>query len=58
VLVAMRRATTITTTAVPNTQKNVEYCGIPGRPRAAPMASMFKISTRMISPKPSVTMAR
>jgi hypothetical protein len=33
-------------------------CGMPDRPSERPKASVFCTMTRMISPKPSVTMAR
>ena len=40
------------------TQKKLLQEGIPLKPRAPPTLSMFRISTRMISPNPRVTMAR
>ena len=40
------------------TQKKFPHDGTPERPRAAPSFSTFRKMTRMISPNPSVTMAR
>ena len=40
------------------TQKKLLQAGMPLKPRAPPILSIFRISTRMISPNPRVTMAR
>ena len=55
---AMRPRRSSTTHQSTTQKKLAVRAGCPGSPRAPPTASMFRISTRMISPKPSVTMAR
>jgi len=58
VLLARFRLSTITATTTRNTQKKFTQPGIPDSPSARPVMSRFWITTRMISPKPSVTIAR
>ena len=40
------------------TQANVVWCGMPLKPAAPPTYWMFMMTMRMISPRPSVAMAR
>ena len=58
VLPTMRRATSTTRNTQNQTAKRPEVQGCPERPSARPNTSRFWTMTRMISPKPSVTMAR
>ena len=55
---AMRRATSTLRNTQRPTMATVDVWGMPLRPSARPNASVFVTATRMISPKPSVTMAR
>jgi len=58
VLPTMRRETSTTRKTQNHTAKRLEVWGMPDRPSARPKASRFCTMTRMISPNPSVTMAR
>ena len=55
---AMFRTITIVMTAIAKIQKKLVMGMASVKPVAPPTAGMFRMMTRMISPKPSVTMAR
>ena len=56
--VAMLRTMTIVRTAIAKIQKKFVIGIAAVNPVAPPTAGMFRMMTRMISPKPSVTIAR
>ena len=56
--VASRRAMTMVAMAHRPTHTMLVRCGSPERPVAWPSGFEFSMMERMISPKPSVTMAR
>ncbi len=58
VLPTMRRATSTTRNTQNQTANRLDVCGMPESPSARPKTSRFCTTTRMISPKPRVTMAR